>query len=337
MPRAQTLFFRHHHRATALLLLGALIFSCSSVLAEEQGPLPSTTFAGFEGSNGCSSDSDSWVVDATNAPTQGDLDSGIRSIRFWRSTGGRFRQEYSLTDFAAAMTPEIPTLFYVHGYGLREKGAIFGATRLSSYLNPCDGKRFRTVAWVWDARTQLLASLKTNIRDKSENAEAQGYYLAHTIRQMSPEAEIALIGHSFGCRSVCACLHGLATNRVGQSLLPSNGLDGPRRLEATLIAAGVENDSLGPTGRYSCALNQVERMLITVNPNDRILRGLALSMHDFKVMGLTGPVMQDWPTEYRCKVSVNNLSSSVWGAHRLGRYTRDPSSRPAILPRILDR
>ncbi len=323
--------------AASLLFVLNVAFSCQSVVANDCRPLFSMVTSRFNDGNGCCSDCDSWVVDATGAPTQGNLASGIRTIRYWRTTAAGCRQEYSSRAFYALMTPEVPTLFYVHGYGLGETGAVIGSSRLANYFRPCTGGRFRTVTWVWDARHQYLALPITNIREKSQNAEAQGFYLAHTIRQLSPDMKIALVGHSFGCRSICACLHGLATMMVCQNILPADRPDMPRRMEATLIAPGIENYSLGPAGRYSFALSQVERMHITFNPDDRVLRGLAFLTKDSNVMGLTGPYTYDWSTEQLSKVSVRNMNDEVFGAHRIGPYTLSPSSRPAILPRILGR
>jgi Alpha/beta hydrolase of unknown function (DUF900) len=336
MPWTSKRFPEFFKLATSIPFILLVAFACPSI-AQDCPPFFSLFAAGLNDGNACCSDHETWVVDATGVPTQGNLESGIRSLRYWRTSPAGCRREYSSRAFYAAMTPDIPTLFYVHGYGLGENGAVIGSSRLANYFRPCAGGKFRTVTWVWDARHQLFASPLGNIRDKSQNAEAQGYYLANTIRQLSPDLRIAFVGHSFGCRSVCACLQGLATNIICQNFLPSNGLEVPRRMEATLIAPGVENFALGPSGRYSLALSQVERMQITYNPDDRVLRGLAFLTRDSNVMGLTGPYTYDWSTEQLSKVTVSNMNAEVFAAHRVGPYTHNPASRPAIFPRILGR
>jgi hypothetical protein len=309
----------------------ALAFDPDSVLASIL-----CTITGDEGFC-CDCACESWVVDATCVPSCGDLSSGIRCLRFWKVARGGYRREYSLDGFIAAMSPSVPTMFYVHGYGLSESGAALGTSRLACYFRPCVDQPFRSVTWVWDARHQFLSLPINNIMEKSQKAEAQGFYLAHTLRQLPPEMPIALVGHSFGCRSVCSCLQGLATSQVCQNYLPAEGLDALRRIEATLIAPGLESDGLGPNGRYPCALTQVERMNMTYNPGDRVLRTLAFFTGDSNVMGLTGPWTCGWSLEQQSKVYVSNVSDNVFRAHRIGRYTRNPSSRPALLPRLLSR
>lgn len=275
---------------------------------------------------------DYWLVDARRAPVEGDLSCGLSYLRFWHFAGGRW-SEYSLPEFIAAMDPSLPTLFYVHGYGLGAPAAAYSTVRYACHISR-NARKFRVITWAWGSRHNWLETPWENVQDKAWKAEVQGYYLARVLGRLSPDTEIALVGHSFGCRSVCAALQGLASGTICRHIVTRTQI--PRSpYEATLIAAGVEAEAFAPGQRYCMALSQVHRMTITTNAHDRVLRLLEFVTGNPSIMGLHGPDCRDLPMDEAVKVRVYDVASSVWGGHRMGRYTWSNATVPALTPSIL--
>ncbi len=275
---------------------------------------------------------DYWLVDARNAPVDGDLQSGICKLRFWHYASGKWAQ-FSQPEFIAAMEPSLPTMFFVHGYGLGAPAAAFSTVRLANHISP-SSRKFRIVTWAWGSRHNLLESPWENVQDKAWKSEVQGYYLAHILGQLCPDTEVALVGHSFGCRAVCAALQGMATGTVCRNPLSRSQVNN-HPYEATLIASGIESEALAPGNRYCKALSQVHRMTITTNSYDRVLLLLSFVTSNPDIMGLAGPACGDLPIEEAAKVNIHDLGWQVWGTHRLGRYTWSTATIPALQPSIL--
>jgi Alpha/beta hydrolase of unknown function (DUF900) len=179
---------------------------------------------------------DYWLVDARNAPVDGDLQSGICKLRFWHYASGKWAQ-FSQPEFVAAMEPSLPTMFFVHGYGLGAPAAAFSTVRLANHISP-SSRKFRIVTWAWGSRHNILKSPWENVQDKAWKSEVQGYYLAHILGQLCPDTEVALVGHSFGCRAVCAALQGMATGTVCRNPLSRSQVNN-HPYEATLIAPAI--------------------------------------------------------------------------------------------------
>jgi hypothetical protein len=276
---------------------------------------------------------DYWMVDARKAPVEGDLRCGIRKLRYWHFAAGRWT-EFCEGDFVAAMDPSLPTMFFVHGYGLGAPAAALSTVRYARKISRCT-KKFRVVTWAWGSRHNWLETPWENVQDKSWKSEVQGYYLAHILGRICPDTHVALVGHSFGCRAVCASLQGLGSGTVCRTPLEGDPRPTNHPYEAMLIAAGIESCSLAPGNRYCLALSQVHRMTITTNPNDRVLNILALVTGNPDVMGLTGPGMGSIPLEEAAKVKVHGVGDYLWGTHRMGGYYWSSDTISAITPSLL--
>lgn len=274
---------------------------------------------------------DYWLVDARKAPVEGDLTCGIKKLRYWHFSSCKWT-EYCEADFLMAMDPSLPTMFFVHGYGLGAPAAAFSTLRLANHISP-SSRKFRVVTWAWGSRHNILESPWENIQDKSWKSEVQGFYLAHILGHICPDTQVALVGHSFGCRAVCAALQGLASGTICREPVTREHTN-THPYEAVLIAAGIESKALAPGNRYCKALSQVHRFSISTNCNDRVLNVLSLVTSNPNVMGLTGPDMTYIPPDEALKIKVHDVSWDVWGAHRLGRYTWTKNTIPALQPSI---
>jgi hypothetical protein len=143
------------------------------------------------------------------------------------------------------------------------------------------------VIWSWPSQHIFGIGPFNSLLIKAERSEMQGYYLARLIGLLRPDVPLSLTGHSFGAKIVAASLQGLAAGHIaGQELPAPASSDGEatfdaggspiapvgRSIQAALLAAAFDNTALLPGYRYGMALTQVDRMIITVNPEDMPLR-----------------------------------------------------------------
>jgi hypothetical protein len=159
----------------------------------------------------------------------------------------------------------------------------------------------------------------------------QSYYLAECLRSIERQVPVSLIGYSFGARIITGALHLLAGGEVAGRSLPKRlaqaekGKPAEMTRRAVLVAAALDADWLLPGRRNGLALSQVNRLLITRNPCDRVLRWYPLmyGCRGPEAMGRVGP---------RCwccaeNVEVVNVSCAVGRAHDWASYLRAPGLR----------
>ncbi|MBX9788174.1 MAG: hypothetical protein K2Y37_04605 [Pirellulales bacterium] len=270
-----------------------------------------------------------WVVSTRNAPVRCNLDQGLGCIEYYRRTGRDSYERYSLDEFLMAMDPSLPTCIYVHGNTLDWDGAIEGGTRV--YRKIGRGIHgFRLVLWSWPAERLKGYGLEGNIVEKADRSESQGYYLAWLVDLLDPRVPLSLVGHSYGCRTVTAGLQGLATGHIACYDLPERHYIGWRPMEACLVAAAMDKWLLTPRGRHALAVTQIDRMLITTNPDDRTL-ALLPKWFPWEALGLNGlPERPIAPYDQR----VLQLESTSWvnKAHRFQAYAHDRELADRLRP-----
>lgn len=236
-------------------------------------------YAIVHGGPGCI---DRWVVSTHGAPPCGNLVEAMDRIAIWhREPAGWV--PYSLGAFVAAIDSDVPVCFYVHGIFTSAEAAGKEAQKL--FVNVGAGMPpFRGVLWLWPADYQLGASLREQMNRAIANSRAEAFYLATILQSLGPNAEVQLVGHSFGCQIVVAALHGLARR---ESVVQSVGGTCAPRLRAALLAPTIDPCSLSPGGEFNGALSQVDRMLVSYNPDDVALWAYE-QIHQRRALGLRG-------------------------------------------------
>jgi hypothetical protein len=276
-----------------------------------------------------------WVVDTRDAPLCKGLDQGVHKITFWKCEPDQGLVRKSLDEFVEGLDPSLPTTFYVHGNAIRRRMALKIANRVMNNMGRGVGA-YRMVLWSWSSEHVWCVGLMNNVATKAAWSESQGYYLAWLVDQVDARTPLSLVGHSFGARAVAASLQGLATNRMaGYDLGPrTNPPETDRPMQAALLAAAFDNRWLWPDGRYGQALTQVDRMLVTRNPNDRLLRIYSnhLLPPGVRVLGMTGiPDLSARLGELASRVTTIDVS---WAgrAHLWSNYTVAPEAERLFRP-----
>ncbi|MEX2121810.1 MAG: hypothetical protein WD847_19665 [Pirellulales bacterium] len=272
-----------------------------------------------------------WMVSSREAPVCRGLDRGVDRLSYWKCERGRW-QRHTVDEFVAAMDPSLTTTFFVHGNTLDSEGATEAGRVLYEHLGR-GVPAFRLVLWSWPAERIRGKSVRANVTEKARSSESQGYYLAWLIDQIDPATPLSLTGHSFGARTVSAALQGLASGRIARHDLPERLYAGPRSIQAALVAAPIDGDWLYPGKQHELALSQVERMLITVNRRDLVLRTFTrLSGRRVEAVGTTGLVEKWRLGEQRSKVIEIDASPWLGCLHLWSRYAENPQAAARLRP-----
>jgi hypothetical protein len=279
-----------------------------------------------------------WRISSLNAPRCAPFDPEKLEYFVYDCRRGWLpstREAYLASDDPAASTS-----FFVHGYFPQRwitvtkmvDSSTDGGWLAFDRLSPRD-RPFRFVLWVWPGERDDGSRLPENIRIKMGLAELQAWYLAWVVDQMNPDVPVGLISDSLGAPALTGALHVLGGGAVGgQSLERIHPARMP--LRAALVAGTMNNDWLVPGRRHGLALSQVDKMLITVNPRDRMLKLYTL----FKIgggvpaVGETGIAGRSRLGPYRERVVHFASSPYVGGRHWWTTYLRSPAVVARLKP-----
>jgi hypothetical protein len=163
------------------------------------------------------------------------------------------------------------TVVFVHGNDTDDDKCRARGLALYQALTAEAPGPLRLIVWSWPA-DYIPGTLRQDARVKAERAEADALYLARFLTDLECSRKEVVVGYSLGARVVGGALHLLGGGTLdGQST--DLGIDRERPpLESVLMAAAIDADWLQPGRRYGHALASVERMVVMVNPHDRVLR-----------------------------------------------------------------
>ena len=179
----------------------------------------------------------------------------------------------TLADLHAAFDPRVATVLLVHGNHTEEETAISKGLAAYAALTATapDVRPVRLLIWSWPTDF-IPGTVRRDARVKAEWAEDEAYYLARFVVGLDRRESVTLVGYSFGARAISGALHLLGGGKLDHRQLPTAEAGDRAPLRAVLLAAALDDDWLLPGHRYGRALLAVERMVITVNPQDRVLR-----------------------------------------------------------------
>lgn len=276
-----------------------------------------------------------WLVNTRCANRDsGDPELGLT---YWRYEAGQWLAS-SRQELLAVDDPHLPTVVYAHG------------NRINAPQSSCDGwqiyrsfarrtppeRPFRFVVWSWPS-TQVQGELR-DVKEKAARSDCQAYYLAWLVDQLHPDEHVGLIGYSYGARIVSGALHILGGGEVSGRALAER-LHPQRRPARAVLLAGAQDDCcLAPGRRHGLALTQVDRMLITYNGSDPVLRWYPLLNgigSDTEALGYSGAAgLGRWGNEAR-KVRELNVTGWVGAEHDWTRYMFSPALVAEMQPYAL--
>ncbi len=208
------------------------------------------------------------------------------------------------------------TVVFVHGNDTDDAKCREHGLALYQALSTAAPAPVRLILWSWPA-DYIPGTIRHDARLKAERAEADAIHLARFLADLERGPQGVVVGYSLGARVVGGALHLLAGGTLnGQHVASISGRAQPP-LRSVLMAAAIDDDWLLPGHRYGRALSTVERMVLFVNPHDRVLRwyrflspasGPALGMH-----GVVSPAELGSQRRKLEQVNVNPLLGSQHG------------------------
>jgi pimeloyl-ACP methyl ester carboxylesterase len=217
------------------------------------------------------------------------------------------KQEYDLQEFTRMTMSRNRLLILLHGYNNPQREGIEKLTRYMDLLAAGGfGDVMIAVLWPGDGWAKAL-SFPAEARDADDSAASLHRWIdIHVDRT----ASISFIAHSLGCRVAMRAAGLLATNSRG-----------PRLGRICLMAAAINNDSLGSTYEkpsYRTATLAAERVAVLSSGQDTVLSGAyplgevpwtALRGEDWGLaLGYTGPKEHD--AEVLAKINPLKADSS---------------------------
>lgn len=184
---------------------------------------------------------------------------------------GRWR-DATLDELNAANVSAGGTSIFVHGNDTSSAQAIARGLAVYRSLAGCRQSRPPTcfVIWSWPSERRLCTIIR-DVAIKARLTDPEAFYLARFLEQLPGETPIGLAGYSFGVRVLTGALHltgggELVGNRLGGSALAG------RQIRALFMAAALDQNWLVPGGHHGLAISQLSRLVVLVNPRDRVLR-----------------------------------------------------------------
>jgi pimeloyl-ACP methyl ester carboxylesterase len=222
-------------------------------------------------SNDAADEHQMWLVSTRQLPSASRDAPGPPLVQRYQARSGW--SESSVDDLLAAEKPSAATCVLVHGNHTDRQLAISKGFEVYRTLvrGAKNGQPVRLIVWSWPS-DQIPGSFREDARIKARRTNIEAYYLARFLDRLRGENPVSLVGYSFGARVITGSLHLLGGGALANRRL-SPQADSPRPpFYAVLLAAAVDRQWLLEGRPHGRALSAVERMVVLVNPQDRVLR-----------------------------------------------------------------
>jgi hypothetical protein len=192
----------------------------------------------------------------------------------------------------------VPTTILIHGNRVNAADAIErGWSYFHRMAEQAAGHPFRLVVWSWPA-DRIGIRPRPDAQIKAEWSDAESYYIARFIQQTRPGVPVCLVGYSYGARAAGGALELLAGGEICGDRLPPETFkpsEPARPIRVMLVAPAIDDTWLCPGCRYGHAPAVVQRMLITEDCMDRVLRFYSrlYCRHGPQALGAVGPACDD--------------------------------------------
>ncbi len=159
-----------------------------------------------------------------------------------------------------------PVVFFIHGNRYDASAAKRQAVSLARRLDGCrpDSSPVRTIVFSWPSESHGLPLREA--RDNFVRAESDGHYFAALLSKFPLEADLGIVGYSFGSKIALVALDDLLAADPGRTAARSG------HLGLVLVTPAVGVGSLSPSGRHHDAIRSADRLTIFTNPEDEALR-----------------------------------------------------------------
>jgi hypothetical protein len=272
---------------------------------------------------------DVWLISTRRAPWSAPAD-GLDALRVWRLDDDGDWASSDPQALYATDDPAVPACVFVHGNRADRHQAVRDGWAV--YRALAGARPFRLVIWSWPA-DRIRGGHRHDVQVKARRSDVESYYLASWLRRGDPQVPRCLVGYSFGARVITGALQLCAGGRVaGRSLPESPDAPAGGTVRAVLVAAAIDNDWLLPGRRNDLALGALDRLLLTQNACDPVLKWYRLMDRSRRpeALGRTGPAGLACLQDERVKIEPLRLECSVGRNHDWCAYMRSSSLRSRL-------
>jgi len=266
---------------------------------------------------------DIWLISTRSAPWSNPV-GGEDRIVYWHLDAEKNWEQADLEAFLATDDPAVPTCVYIHGNRTNHSWAVREGWSVSQKLKrEAPDRPLRFVIWSWPA--DQIGGIRQDVQVKAYRSDVQAYYLAYWLGRVNPEVRVSLIGYSFGARTITGALQLLAGGRFAGRSLPEGAAPVERTpVRAVLVAAAMSAHWLSSGGANGLALSLADRVLVTRNTYDPVLKYYPrmYGRGGPQALGYTGLARSSRLGEQREKVEILPVERSVGSNHGLNGYLR---------------
>jgi len=266
-----------------------------------------------------------WLISTRAAPRCTIRETPEARIGYWRLQDGCSWRRTDDEMFFRGTGEPMPVIVFVHGNRADASAAIRDGWYIYRRIRQeASGRPFRFVLWSWPA-DRIRGGPRRDAQVKAGYTNVQGYYLAECLDRLE-DVPVTLVGYSFGARVITGALHLLGGGQLaGRQLCRQGDSQVPPIRRAVLVAAAADADWLWPGRRHGLALSQVDRMLITRNGRDPVLKWYPLMYRcgGPRAMGYAGPAGCGCLEQ----IETLNVTGTVGRNHDWARYAADPRLR----------
>jgi hypothetical protein len=234
--------------------------------------------------------------------------------------------------FQASDRSTIATIVFIHGNRSDSGDAAEDGRCLCEELRQlAPGVPFRFVIWSWPA-DRIAGRNRKDLEVKAERSEVEAVYLARFLGRLHGDVPVSLIGYSYGGHAVVGALRLLAGGCFAGQALASPVSKRTAPTSAVLVAAATDWAGLGATACGPSALAPVDRLLVTRNGMDPVLRLYPHLYHRRgpEALGYAGPAGLDPGDRNAQKVEVIDVSCEVGKRHGWEWYRDAPTLRARL-------
>jgi len=263
---------------------------------------------------------DIWRIDLRPVAHLTACEHNFSKLRYFRLENNRWQPSDAETFFDTQCA-DMPLIVFAQGYSLTSQETTQVGLTLVRHFDP--KKPCRVVLWDWysDKRDKHL---RRDLRSKIPVGYNTANYLALFLQKTKPQSKVCLFGFSFGCRIICDAVEALRTSGHRPEGL---------RLHLVLSGAATDQHWFAQGQRHGNVPEIVERVLVTYNSDDWVLRLYPLMYHirsEARALGLKGLPMRNIAPEYRDRFENINVERYIGHKHQTRYHMRTPAFQSRI-------
>ncbi len=225
-------------------------------------------------------------------------------------------------QYAVKPVGQTPTVIYVHGNRVEPGEDIYRGMKVYRSLVRARSadQPLRFIIWSWPS-TPIKGPIK-DVYVKAARTQPAGWQLAWFLDQLPEDADVAILGYSFGARVVSGSLHLLGGGHLGNLQLAERVHPERKPVRVGLIAPAYDADWLQPGHFHSRAISQMEELMLVTNQRDPAMRLYHFSVERGRIhaLGKEGIAQPYRMGSANRKIRRIDVTDTVGRSHALGDY-----------------